>query len=443
MASRNTAQYEKSASWSWASQENLAVGAAILLGIALHVQPTFSVLGSEIRLSLSDLMTPFLLPLVVWIWLSNKSALKPSLPYVITAALAGTIVISYGLVIGISRFGRIESWALVKYVGWFALLFYAALGAALAIAGHSRAVNWFVLTFVGVHVLLVTAFLIMAVIGLSWPGLHSPRMSGFITNPNAYGLALLFAIALLLSLKQSFGFRLSGLRWEVTLGLLIAGLLYSRSLGALMALGAMFIVFLLLRRWSKALLRALIFALVIYAVPVASNPVLSHFGITDSSRLFGRGIEDKARDPDKYSFSISRRLDSLNRSIAAWREHPWLGTGLGRVLAADRDKEANGRPAFQIHNTAVWLLAEFGIIGLAVFAGVFISVFVYLSRAMHRLRDRDPPYADIMLAGLLVLVGWGTMSLAHELMYQRVPWFILGLCGGAGLLASRNNRLSS
>jgi len=70
-----------------------------------------------------------------------------------------------------------------------------------------------------------------------------------------------------------------------------------------------------------------------------------------------------------------------------------------------------------IHSTLVWLLAETGIAGTAVFLGAAWHLF------SDALRRRGDPAAVLLLLALCALA---VMSLAHEMLYQRAFWLLLG-----------------
>ena len=76
-----------------------------------------------------------------------------------------------------------------------------------------------------------------------------------------------------------------------------------------------------------------------------------------------------------------------------------------------------GRPQV-IHNTALWILAEFGLLGAAVFGWVFCLLAHYAIRF-----GRTQPARRILL---LLLLVFATFSLAHEIFYQRIFWLVLG-----------------
>jgi len=74
-----------------------------------------------------------------------------------------------------------------------------------------------------------------------------------------------------------------------------------------------------------------------------------------------------------------------------------------------------------IHSTVLWILAEFGLVGFAVFAGVAMGIVHALWT--RRVASVIPPPARV---ALLCLLGFGVASLVHDLLYQRILWLILG-----------------
>lgn len=426
------------AGWSWTSQADLSVAVAIGLAVGLHLQPTISLAGAEIRLSLTDLMAPLLLPLMIWIWFRNRPVLEPAMPYALAGAAAGTLVMTYGFALGASRLGGVEAWALVKYAGWFALLYYFASGSLLALQDPARVMRAFTLPFAGIHAALVTVFVLLACAGAQWPGSDTPRMYGLMDNPNAYGLSLLCGVSLVLALKD----RLPGPQytWEIVAGLLAAGVLLTNSLGALGGLIAIFAVFLIARREVLSLVRIVLVLLAVSNLPAVTNPVLNFFELGQPRKHADRGITGKVLNPDDYAFSLSARLASNSRALEFWQNAPLFGAGLGTFMASEEARASTGEEVFQVHNTALWLLTEFGLVGVAIFLAAIVAMFVLLIRNWRDLHDRDPPEAAIALSGLMVLAGWVTMSLAHEVMYQRLPWLILGMCLCTVLVAHQRGR---
>lgn len=422
------------------SPVGLSAAAAVVMALGLQIQPTVSLAGTPLRVSAADIVAALCVPLAAWLWWRYREGMRrDSLILWLVPAAAATIVMTYGLAIGAAGSGGVQPWALIKYAGWFVLLAYAALGAILATANPGKAIRAFTWTTVLTHAVLLAVYLVFASAGMDWPGTSTPRMSGLIANPNAYGFALLCGLALFLAGKDLPGLRIGRLGLEALAGLLCAGVLFSRSVGALIGLGVMIAVFLVLRGNVVPLARIALFAGLIYVAPAGILATLSQWNIASPQHTssFSKprrlGIEDKLRHPEQFGGGLVGRTGPAQRAIAAWRKAPLFGTGLGTFLLREQQLAKTDGAALQVHNTALWLLSEFGIVGLAVFAGCYFGFLLFLYRARGRLAERDPPLAAAVVAGLLIMVAWGADSLVHELMYQRLPWFILGMCAAAAL----------
>jgi len=111
---------------------------------------------------------------------------------------------------------------------------------------------------------------------------------------------------------------------------------------------------------------------------------------------------------------IAQHIQTIQDGLAMFWEHPILGTGLGAYM--DHQLRITGQPLV-IHSTAVWLLAETGIVGFSVFFAAACRLF------SDAVRQRGDPVALLLV---LILCGLATMSLVHEMLYQRAFWLLLG-----------------
>src|SRR3569832_2173231 len=114
--------------------------------------------------------------------------------------------------------------------------------------------------------------------------------------------------------------------------------------------------------------------------------------------------------------STSERLTSLIGGWKLFAEHPIFGAGLG-AFRNEGIMTIQGVPLV-IHSTPMWLLAELGLVGFLVLAGV--GGYVFLSE--WRRASTDTVSALIILC----LVGFAIMSLPADMMYQRSFWLIIG-----------------
>jgi O-antigen ligase len=137
------------------------------------------------------------------------------------------------------------------------------------------------------------------------------------------------------------------------------------------------------------------------AVGLLALPILMVSGIVDDA------IEDFDRRPDNVASRNSLAADGID----AFVESGGLGIGLGTF----KETQPN-----VIHNTALWLLVEMSIVGLAFF--IAMSVIPVPAAAAAMLIDRNVAFG-LLGAHLTMVVA----SVSIEALYQRQWWLCIGL----------------
>lgn len=357
------------------------------------------------RLAASDLVIALLIPLLV---LSIRNIrLCPQ----VVALGACTLL----LAIGVIR-GPMDIWGMTKFGGWFVLLAYAGTGILL-----SKHYHLFARVYVFALCILILCFVGLTVAGIHWGGPRDPRFSGLMSNPNAFALALLCGVVMCQGAFSS---------WEPPAAILTAGILFTGSLAGFVALAAIVFLWLAWNRKLSSFVRVAGITIMVYFTPIILNYVL-HELTPKVEKFIGVGLITKFSaigSPQENTFvspkgnlriyqlpnrSFEMRAKSNEQAINLWKQSPVFGAGLGTFWEKYRDGGAI------IHSTPIWLLTEMGVVGLAAFAFLAMSFGWFFWRCQ-------------CYSGLLVLVGWGMMSLPHEMMYQRIPWLVLGLLCGAG-----------
>jgi len=117
------------------------------------------------------------------------------------------------------------------------------------------------------------------------------------------------------------------------------------------------------------------------------------------------------------------RLELIRDALVEFARHPVFGGGLGSFMV---------REGAIVHNTAVWFLAEFGIVGLVVLAGYLGSFFTMGWFAYRYAPPREKP---LVLALLLSHTAMLSLSMGMEAFYERHWWLVLALLGAAYPLA--------
>ena len=373
------------------------------------------------------------------------SKVFPHLPLSLGAL---SLLILVGLVLGWSRFGYTD-WAFVnRGMGWLIILGYVATGGLLMIASPVAGPSTVVRILTCVAIVLALGDLALWVIrsygfrGLL-PVTPDNQMYGESLNPNAFGFQLLLIFAGFLSLV-AVGRRKTASRSYTPLlfGLFVAAIYFTQSRTAFITSGVLLLGLLTLgfRAWGLLFKGAMIGLLLVLIVPNTPqiisgsidylNSALVFLGwpsLFDANGLAGGFLRDAL--PIRPS-SATERWQSILYGLAwyrdkrvnmvtpaLFREYPLFGSGLG---AAVHGTTANGAPLV-IHSTPIWVLAEFGLIGLITVGAVF---FVMIFRMLeYYLWSFD----GIFKFGLLLLIVFSVFGLPHDIFYQRLFWFFLGV----------------
>jgi hypothetical protein len=297
---------------------------------------------------------------------------------------------------GYLRYGW-SDWAFAnKLLGWFVLLGYAMTGALIVNRFGKEGLLILSRTYTGAAagvIVFSTCLASMILLGVHIdPTIFSLPFSGFSQNRNAFAFLLLLAVCTAPLLENR------NRPW--ILSLLAFGILLTGSRAATGTLAAIFLIGPLTKtiNWLDLTKAAIGTGLLLLGVVA-----IQYAGPQHSEKIY-LAISNASSDLERWK--------SLKGGLELFISNPLLGAGLGAYLI--------GQPVETlhiIHTTAIWLLAEFGIFGFLVFAIPFGRLFIQESRQLQ-----DAVSAFI----ILVLTSFAAMSLAHELLYQRAMWLLLG-----------------
>lgn len=312
---------------------------------------------------------------------------------------ACTTAMTVALINGAITIGWTQ-WALTnKYVGWFILLAYGAAGGLAMRAGTERVLRTFAVVGSGIIILCVA----LSLGGFEWP-IEQGRFPGFAQNPNAFAFQCLMIVAAAAALPS---------KRSIPIALAVLGIWLTGSRAGLGAALVLLIGVVLLGRrpsFSNLSSPAVIAAIALAGVAATAIAASCSSGLTSwCGFLAHSGIA--------LSSSNSEHLVSIVGGLKMFWSHPLFGAGLGAFI---HDTAATGPRALVIHSTPIWLLTEFGIVGAAFFLWPVVAMVVGELRRRPRI-DSGGRLLLLTITGLLV------MSLAHELMYQRAFWFLLGI----------------
>jgi len=332
------------------------------------------------------------------------------LAHINLAAVVATLVLAVSLVIGAYRFGW-TNWAVTnRFLGWFVLLAYGATGALIVRDGQKVGFRTILLTFAGATAAVagVEVFLVM-VAGLGFKVPVTPTaVEGFSLNRNFFALQLLMAMAATITAVRGASLRI------VILALVIAGLYFAGSRSGWIA--AVFV--LATGRYLGAINSREILIAILGAASAALIVVL----------LSALPNLPNAASPQfvPNAASTQERLVSVVGGLKLFLDHPVFGAGLG-AFRNEMILASSGIPLL-IHSTAVWLLAELGMIGFIVF--VLPATYIFFKEWEHPRKER----ASILI--VLCFVAFGMMSGPADMLYQRTFWLLIG----AGLALHRSEQ---
>ena len=326
-------------------------------------------------------------------------------------ALAATFAV--GSLVTSLRLGTIDQYELLnKDVGLvLPFLSYAAITTCVTEWEDVRRIlRIFTMSVVLQNVVAVAGFLAAYFFGVSNPFARygGLRLSGLLLDPNAYGGLLVAALVIIEG--SSWGptplFRRTTL-WasRFTLGL---GILFTFSRSAWVALAVALCLLCCMRpRVAGRLVLALL----------AVAPITLLF----MGNRFVPIFETMAARPKQ----VQGRFDLIHDAYELFSRHPLLGQGIGGFRLSE------GEIA---HNSAMWFLADFGLVGFAVFLG-FLAWFFHKGWVAYRSAPvQDKPCALALLLGHAAMLG---LAMGIEAFYQRHWWLIFALIGSAYTLSLR------
>jgi hypothetical protein len=397
---------------------------AFLVMMAIDAQPIVPVFGTEVRFSASDpliaLAGVLILLLAVhkgiasvfagfdWRWLA-----------VWGVAVAAWWTVS--LFVGHATTGHWSSWALIsKYAGLYVLGGYLVFGlwlGAQSLERIERLLAAFIVAGGVIAIAVVLAFLFFGVVNVPRPLLVGAdyRAAGLMINPNAYGF--LVATVMVIQAADFSAGRIIRRHWHLlftaagTTALLLTG---SRSAWLAYVLSILAILLLQNLDWRRYAACLACGALVGFAISGGEVNELPPVFQADGYYV----LSNKLFSLEHHS--VYDRFGQFARAFELWLQHPVFGIGLGAYLQLEHDIGISIPQ--QIHNTALWLLAETGTLGFLLIVGFFALL---LWRLRHG-RDADPwsRYRAMIFAILLAFAGF---SVGQEGLYQRQLWVFVGI----------------
>ena len=206
---------------------------------------------------------------------------------------------------------------------------------------------------------------------------------------------------------------------SLLLSVILAGLLFSASRAGLITCAVLMVGRGLTGLADRRVIaQGAIAAILIWQSPQIAQWVLSLLGWVASYFDVRLAFEPSGAiqgPPSPEMSNIDRWRSIIGGLQLVVRPTPLLGPGL--VVFIENNRDSSGDPLV-IHNTPVWLLVEFGLLG----AGIFGWFFLLLGRHALEKGTRSPQRRVVAM----LLLSFAIFSLVHEILYQRIFWLVLG-----------------
>lgn len=261
------------------------------------------------------------------------------------------------------------------------------------------------------------------------------RITSVLTSEMELGhyLNLCIPIGVVLWLHE----RTRALRWLVITGSLLAALVLTFTFGAWISLLAAVVVFVALLR-TKSGWKLLAGGCVVSAAG-ALAVIQSPLRVLVTTKLFTYGVGSLAWD-------VLTRLDNWLFAFQTWLAHPLIGVGAGNFQALQYEHDFIHSPwapaGSSPHETYLYILAQFGIIGFVSLLAIVLGAL----RSNWRLRtDRQWGMVALGLAFALTvnLIGWfsddSTFFSPHA---GYLVWVVIGLSEAVRNFAARQPGLN-
>lgn len=416
--------------------------------------------GGQINLNLAD---PFALLALITLCLS--ALLSRQIPQWRIAEFNWILVIFSGLLlfgytVGWMKIGATQ-WALsARLIGWVVLLGYLSAGYLLVAYVGAKGIRRLLEALAASAILVVlwnVAARLLYGYGVPVPD-PTPNFEGFSGNRNAFAFQLLAVLALSLPYSKVYARQLvvgekgilTAWRSWVPVGFLIAGILWSASrAGMMVAATILLLAFLRNTIDRKAIFWGVLCSALLWATVwmlqnprVVISPIISAgvffldaIGSSSADRLalIGQSVPTPNADIQSLISSAQsnhERWATLLYGFEMWRHSPLIGEGLGVFIA--NSAELFGHPTV-IHNTPLWILAEFGLLGAVV------SGWSFLKLTLYAVKPSSSANALARSALLLLLTLFLVFSQFHEMLFQRIFWLV----GGALLAVPQLHRPKS
>jgi uncharacterized membrane protein YbhN (UPF0104 family) len=322
----------------------------------------------------------------------------------------------------------ITYWSLTgRLIGWIVLMGYLSAGYLLVFYGGEFWRDKLIqtLAFLAIFIILFQFFARLLIgIGFNIDLNISENFQGYSGNRNAFVFQLLVIISLIFGLGSSgkvfYSKDIDKYKIAFVLGVLILGVILTGSrAGYITVITLLLFVLVWKSHWQRIIIYSIIVALLFWLFKISLISITNNF-IEINSTSIQSNISGESSD--------SKRIEVIILALKMWWESPIFGIGLGTFFA--RSSEYIGS-AYVIHSTPLWLLTEFGLFG------VLVIIWSLRNFIVGILSDMFSTEVSKNIAIKLLIISFCVFGFFHEIFYQRIFWF------GLGILLTKTNQHKS
>jgi len=419
--------YEKSAVWA------LTIATTVAIFFQIHVEvPGFQ---NIVNINMADPFAIFSLTIILQSLIKNRSFPSWRYPEFNKSIGIISVILVFGFLVGLNKIG-ITPWALgSRLFGWIVILGYISTGYLVVSYLGMQGLRRFSDLFISMAVIIITLQISLRlgiVYEVDLGAVLTPRFEGYSSNRNAFAFQLLIVLSFVLAYSSGrFKVHQKNILLNYTkiriaiLCLIFTGIVLT---GSRAGLGTCIILLACIYLKGATDKKILSYGILSSMLLLVLLNILYLIGSDSGNVIFGGNEFIENQQYFNRAHSDSERWLSITKGIELWINHPIFGAGLGVFI--EESKEWADAPLV-IHSTPIWILAEFGIIGLLIF-GILI---VNLIRFLFEWKTALPAHQFLSSLVIIFLV----FSLVHEIFFQRMFWLVLGAVLASPMKEINNN----
>lgn len=325
--------------------------------------------------------------------------------------LGSCLIFGYAFLLGWMRLGW-TAWAMNKFLGWYVILGYLCLGISFAhyygYEGICKLLKIAIYTL-AVVILFEVSKQILCLYALDLANL-TPFFAGFSRNKNAFAFQILIVLGLTHILIH-----IASWRGKLMISFIYFALIYTWSRFSLLMLGPLILMGLATRILTVRMVVNL--ALLTFGWSTLYWIILGPLSLFSGTSMYYLISVTHRLLIENYSHEGSNleRIRSLFEGIELWQAFPIWGAGLGAFVQKNFTLHNH---FLVIHNSLVWLLAEFGFVGASIMVTYFTQIFI------RSIQNRYTTQSKMIL---ILLIIFSVSCLVHDMTYQKIFWFFLGM----------------